>query len=336
MVRARKYILVKPFSGEPKKSDLKIVEEELPPLKDGEYLCKAVYLSVDPYMRPYMKRYPVGTMMIGSQVAEIVESKNKDFQVGKFVVGSFGWRDYTIGDGKLSENPVIVSPHILPELGDLPSSLGVGALGMPGNTAYFGLLDLCQPKAGETVVVTGAAGAVGCHVGQIAKIKGCTVIGFAGTEAKCKWLKDEMGFDYAFNYKIVNADRALSECAPKGIDCYFDNVGGELSSIIINKMNLHGRIAVCGAISTYNEDISQLPKVSILQPTFVFKQLKMEGFIVNRWNSRWTEGINQNLQWIKEGKLKYRETVTDGFENMFDAFVGMLRGENVGKAIVKA
>ncbi|XP_077302044.1 prostaglandin reductase 1-like [Arctopsyche grandis] len=331
MVKARKYLMVTHFQGEPKKTDLKLVEEELPSLADGEFLCKAKYLSVDPYMRPYMMRYPVGSLMIGSQVAEIVESKSSKFPVGKLVVGSFGWRDYTISDDKESEN----KPYILPDFGDLSPSLGLGVLGMPGNTAYFGFLEICRPKPNETVVITGAAGAVGSHVGQIAKLKGCRVIGFAGSDEKCNWLKNQMGFDYAYNYKKVNPDQALKESAHKGVDCYFDNVGGELSSAIINRMNTFGRISVCGAISVYNTDISKMPKVPILQPTFVFNQLKMEGFLVTRWLNRWNEGIGQNLKWIKEGKLKHKETVTDGFENMFEAFTSMLRGENTGKAIVK-
>ncbi|XP_077290280.1 prostaglandin reductase 1-like [Arctopsyche grandis] len=261
MVRARKYIMIKQFSGEPKRSDLQIVEEELPQIQDGEYLCKAKYLSVDPYMRPYMSQYPEGTMMVGDQVAEIVESKNKNFPVGKFVVGCFGWRDYTIGDGKALENPITVDPYVLLDIGTLSVSLSLGALGMPGNTAYFGFIKLCNPKAGETVVITGAAGGVGSHVGQIAKIKGCRVIGFAGSEIKCKWLKDKMGFDYAFNYKTVNADRALKECAPNGVDCYFDNVGGELSSIIFNNMNRFGRISICGAMSIFNTEKYTIPNV---------------------------------------------------------------------------
>jgi len=275
--------------------------------------------------------------MIGSQVARIVDSKNKEFPVGKLVVANYGWRDYTIDGGKRLKQASLTAPtYLLPELGDLPSSLGLGVLGMPGNTSYFGLLEVCTPKEGETVVISGAAGAVGSHVGQIAKIKGCRVIGFAGSDEKCEWLTKEMGFDHALNYKTVNARKALKEVAPQRIDCYFDNVGGELSSVILNQMNRFGRIAVCGAISSYNDDPFKLPKVAILQPTFVFNELKMEGFLVNRWVPRWSEGIEQNLKWIREGKIKYRETVTDGFENIFDGFVGMLRGENTGKAIVKA
>ncbi|XP_015521661.1 prostaglandin reductase 1-like [Neodiprion virginianus] len=335
MVIAKKYVLAKHFEGEPKRSDLPIVEEELPPLKDGEYLIQAEYLSVDPYMRVYAQRYPVGITMIGIQVGKIIESKHKDFPVGKHVVATVGWRSHTIINGNAGLSSLRIPDYILPDLGSLPVSLGVGVLGMPGNTAYFGLIELCQPKAGETLVVSGAAGGVGSHVGQIGKILGMKVIGIAGSDAKCKWLKEELGFDYAINYKTQDVAVALKEAAPNKVDCYFDNVGGEISSIVMNHMNLFGRVSACGSISSYNADVKALPKCSIVQPAVVFSQLKVEGFIVNRWADRWMEGIEKNLQWLKENKLKYRETVTEGFENMFDAFVEMMRGDNVGKAVIK-
>lgn len=203
---------------------------------------------------------------------------------------------------------------------------------MPGNTAYFGFLELCEPKAGETVVVTGAAGAVGSLVGQLAKLKGCRVIGFAGSVDKSKWLEKEYGFDRVINYKSANLYKQLKAVAPNGVDCFFDNVGGEASSIIFSQMNDYGRISVCGAISSYNSDI---PKVPAVQSMFVFKQLKMQGFLVWRWSDRWMEGITEFAKLVEEGKLKYRETVTEGFENTPQAFIEMLRGKNFGKAIVK-
>lgn len=207
---------------------------------------------------------------------------------------------------------------------------------MPGNTAYFGFLDICQPKAGEVVVVTGAAGAVGSIVGQIAKLKGCKVIGVAGSDDKCKWLEEELGFDHTINYKTADISSALKKVAPDGVDCYFDNVGGEISSAIINQMRDYGRISVCGSISSYNTPVSQLPKVPILQPTFVFKQLMMKGFLVWAYNDRWFEGITHLKNWVEEGKIKYRETTTEGFENMPRALIDMLEGKNTGKAVVKA
>lgn len=333
MVKAKKYLLDKHFSGAPKQTDLKLVEEELSPLKDGEFLAEAVYLSVDPYMRAYEPSLKLGTTFIGGQVAKITESKSKKYPVGKYVVGQFGWRTHTIVD----ETPKSeTSPTwLLPDFGKLPLSLAVGALGMPGNTAYFGLLEICNPKAGETVVVSGAAGAVGSHVGQIAKIKGCKVIGIAGDDGKGRWIVDELGFDHFINYKKPNLGETLKTYAPNGVDCYFDNVGGEISSTVLSQMNLFGRISVCGSIVGYNCDLSNLPKATVIQGSVVFKQLKMEGFVVTRWTDRWQEGIKQNLQWITEGKVKYRETVTEGFENTFKAFVDMLEGGNTGKAVVK-
>lgn len=206
---------------------------------------------------------------------------------------------------------------------------------MPGNTAYFGFLEICKPKAGDVVAVTGAAGAVGSLVGQIAKIKGCKVIGLAGSDDKCDWLKNELNFDHAINYKTANVKEALREAAPDGIDCYFDNVGGELSSVILNQMSQFGRISICGSISSYNLPVEQWPKVPILQPLFVMRQLTMEGFVVTRYNDRWMEGITKLAEWVMQGKIKYQETVTNDFENMPTALIEMLRGKNTGKAVVK-
>lgn len=331
-IRAKKYVLTKYFQGEPKKSDFTIVEEELPELKPEEFLVQAEYLSVDPYMRAYMIGYKLPTDMIGGQVARIIASRNSKYAVGKYVIGSFGWRSHTIVDIK-KESGNLSPLRLLPNIDPYPVSLALGVLGMPGNTAYFGLNEICKPKAGETVVVTGAAGAVGSHVGQIAKHLGCHVIGFAGTNEKCHYLENELGFDRAYNYKEYDIKKALREGAPKRVDCYFDNVGGEISSTIMNYMNHGGRVAVCGSISSYND--TALPKVTILQPAIVFKELKVEGFIVTRWLNRWDEGVEKNLSLLKEGKLKYKEKVYHGFDNMVDALVGILRGENTGKAVVK-
>ncbi|XP_046742912.1 prostaglandin reductase 1-like [Diprion similis] len=334
MVIAKKYVLAKHFEGEPKVSDLAIVDEELPVLKEEEYLIQAEFLSVDPYMRVYTQRYPVGITMIGRQIGKIIASKNKDYPVGKRVVANVGWRTHTIIDPNSKEH-FGQPPYVLPDFGTLPASLGLGVLGRPGNTAYFGLVEICQPKAGETLVVSGAAGAVGSHVGQIGKILGLRVIGIAGSDAKCKWLKEELGFDHAINYKTQDITAALEKAAPHKVDCYFDNVGGEISNIVMNQMNNFGRVSVCGSISSYNAQSDALPKCSVVQKMVVTLQLRIEGFIVSRWDHRLMEGIEQNYQWVKEEKLKYRETVTEGFENTFEAFAGMLQGKNSGKAIVK-
>ncbi|XP_055297765.1 prostaglandin reductase 1-like isoform X2 [Sitodiplosis mosellana] len=286
-------------------------------------------------MRPYTERIPVGVTMIGGQVAKVIESNDANFPKDSFVYGTFGWRTHKIFNANDGNDNTLIKPYVLPSFGDLPLSLGLGHFGMPGNTAYFGLLDICKPKEDEVVVVSGAAGAVGNLVGQIAKIKGCKVIGIAGSDDKCTWLTKEIGFDHAINYKTEPVHKTLKQYAPDGVDCYFDNVGGELSSIVINQMRDFGRISVCGSISSYNLPYSDWPKVPFLQPAFVFKQLKMEGFLVPRYWNKWFDGLAQLKQWTDEGKLQYRETVTEGFENMPQALIDMLEGKNVGKAVVK-
>ncbi|XP_053621819.1 prostaglandin reductase 1-like [Plodia interpunctella] len=334
MVRAKKYVVKRHFQGVPKREDFDVVEHDLPAIKNGEILVKTEWISVDPYQRAYNSRYPTPYDQFGFQLAVVQDSKNPRFPVGSKVVSHKGWRDYTVIDPNAAPTP-IDKVYKLPDLKGLSESLSVGAVGMPGATAYFGLLELCKPKPGETVVVTGAAGAVGSIVGQIAKLKGCKVIGFAGSDEKVSWLEKNLGFDNAFNYKTVDAVSALKQAAPKGIDCYFDNVGGELSSIIINQMNLYGRVAVCGSISGYNEDPDKIPKATMIQPALVAKQLKIEGFLVARWHDRWAEAFADLARWISSGQIKVEEHVTEGFDKVFDAFVGMLNGENQGKAVVK-
>ncbi|GBP37195.1 Prostaglandin reductase 1 [Eumeta japonica] len=335
MVKARKYVVTKYFSGVPKRTDFKIVEEELPPLQDGQILAKAEFISVDPYLRAYNRNKTIPYDQFSFQVAEVIESKNPDYPVGSRVVSHEGWRDYVILSPNTKPSDGLYTVYKLPDMQGLPASLGVGAVGMPGATAYFGLLELCKPQNGETLVVSGAAGAVGSLVGQIGKLRGLRVIGFAGSDDKVRWLKQELGFDHAYNYRTVNVSNALKEAAPNGVDCYFDNVGGEFSSTVIAHMNPFGRVSVCGSISSYNEDPTQMPKATILQPALVFKQLKVEGFLVPRWLNRWPEAFKELIEWIKSGKMVAQEHVTDGFDNLYDAFVGMLAGENKGKAVVK-
>ncbi|XP_061874317.1 prostaglandin reductase 1 isoform X2 [Colius striatus] len=268
-----------------------------------------------------------GDIMIGTQVARIIESKNPAFTEGTFVVGNSGWRTHFISDGK----DLQLLPSSWPE--SLPRSLALGTVGMPGLTAYFGLREVCKVKPGDTVLINAAAGAVGSVVGQLAKIGGCKVVGSAGSDDKVAYLK-KIGFDEAFNYKtVLSLDEALRKASPDGYDCYFDNVGGEFTSVAINQMKKYGRIAVCGAISQYNDSVPQ--KGPYLQFPLLFKELRMEGFIVTRWNHRREEGLKALLKWVVEGKIKFHEQVTEGFENMPKAFIGMLKGENIGKAIVK-
>ncbi|XP_047990881.1 prostaglandin reductase 1-like [Leguminivora glycinivorella] len=335
MVLAKKYVVITPFVGEPKLENFITVEEEIRPLEKNEFLAEALYISVDPYQRVKLgNTFPCD--MIGGQLARITESKNPDFPVGALVMGHFGWRTHTIvhpdNEKLCGQKPYM---YKLPDFGGLPVELGLSMCGRVGNTAYFGFTEICKPVAGETVVVSGAAGAVGSHVGQIAKILGCKVIGIAGSDNKCAWLVNELGFDYAANYKTENIADYLKKNAPNGVDCYFDNVGGELSSTVVAHMNEFGRVAVCGAISIYNETDPMKRKGTFLQPYIVGKQLKIEGFQVNRFAERTAEGIRQNLQWVKEGKLKYKNHIYDGFESTVDAFIGLFKGDNTGKSIVK-
>ncbi|KRT78550.1 hypothetical protein AMK59_8754 [Oryctes borbonicus] len=256
-MKAKRFILERYFEGMPKESDLRLVEEELPEIKDGEFLVEAIYLSVDPYMRAYVNRLKLGQTMIGCQIAKIIESKNANYPVGRYLTGQFGWTTHFISNGT-PQDITNYPPFLIPEKNDVPLSFYLGILGRTGNSAYFGLLDICKPQPRETVVVTGAGGAVGYHVGQIAKIKGCTVIGITGSDDKAKWLK-RLGFDHIINYKTEDISASLSLAAPKGIDCYFDNVGGEISSCVIQRMNKYGRIAVCGSISSYNATPATYP-----------------------------------------------------------------------------
>lgn len=336
-MKARKWVLVKHFDGLPKESDMELQEEELSELKNGEVMLEALYLSVDPYMRPYSARVPLGSTMIGQQLAKVVESKNAKYPEGKLLLAGVGWRDRTVVDLSKPKPDGIVFDSVFPawNTGDLPSSLSLGALGMPGASAYFGFLRICEPKPGETVFVNSAAGIVGSVVGQIAKIKGCRVIGCAGSNDKCKWLKDDLGFDFVFNYKTEKLVDALKQGAPNGIDCYFDNVGGDMSATVIEKfMNRKGRISCCGALSAYNATAP--PIGHHVYGSFVSKELKMQGFLVNSFQNEVPAAIDELRQWIKEGKLKWREDIVDGFENTRTALFGLLKGKYTGKVLVKA
>jgi prostaglandin reductase 1 len=336
---ARKFVLAKPFEGLPKLTDFKLVEETIPTeLQDGEILAKAEWLTVDPYMRlRSAATMKVGDQFEGGQVARVLKSRCDEFPEGSQVVAYLGWRDLSV------YKPVPGGPRTyqtiqkMPEMKGLPDSYALGCMGMPGNTAYHGLLDICQPKAGETLVVSAAAGAVGSLVGQIGKIKGCKVIGFAGDEEKLKWLTDELGFDLAFNYKKVNLDETFKKHVPQKIDCYFDNVGDEFVHHVIQNMNEFGRISQCGSISSYNKkrNAGDLPLVPFDYPLFRFNQMRLEGFNVRRWFHCWYDAVNEIRDWILDGKIKIRESVTDGFENMPQAFIELLEGKNIGKQVIK-
>ncbi|XP_044039522.1 prostaglandin reductase 1-like [Siniperca chuatsi] len=327
MVQAKTWVLTKHFDGFPKDSNFELKVEELPEPKDGEVLLEAVFLSVDPYMRPLSRvRMKEGDVMIGTQVAKVIQSNNPAFPVGSHVVGRCGWRTHAVCDGT----------DLIPIMPDWPQdvslSLALGAIGMPGLTALYGIEEVLGLQKGETLLVNAAAGAVGSVVGQIAKMKGCKVVGSAGSDAKVAFLK-ELGFDVAFNYKTVGSlEEALKKASPEGYDCFFENVGGPSSSVALQQMKNFGRIAVCGAVSMYNDTTPQTGPYPHL--TMIFKQLKMEGFMQSRWEHKHPVSLKRLMGWLKEGKLQCREHITKGFENMPAAFMGILQGENIGKAIV--
>ncbi len=295
-------------------------------------LLKALYISVDPYMRgrmsdakSYVAPYAVGEPITGGVVAEVVESRHAHFAKGDVVLGTLPWQTYCISDGSgLNKLPQKVAPL----------SYYLGILGMPGLTAYCGLFLIGAPKAGETVVVSGAAGAVGTVVGQLAKINGCRVVGIAGSDEKIRYLTEELGFDVALNYKTThNIGAAIAEACPDGVDIYFDNVGGEISDGVYARINKFARIAICGQIATYNATTPPVgPRV---EGTLLKKSALMKGFIVSDYASHFGEATRDLARWVQEGKLQYQEHIIEGFENLPNAFFGLFTGENTGKQLVK-
>ncbi len=319
--------------GKPTLSDFKTTEIELPTLKEDEVLLKGLYYSVDPYMRgrmndakSYVAAFNIDAPMEGAVVAEVVESKADKFSVGDTVVGMLPWQENMVANVKNVQTIDKNAAH---------KSYYLSVLGMPGLTAYFGLLYICKPKEGETVVVSGAAGAVGIVVGQIAKIHGCKVIGIAGTDEKAAALKNEFGFDEVINYKTTkDIKTAIANACPNGVDIYFDNVGGEISDAVIANINFNARIALCGQISLYNT--TEVPMGPRIQPMLLTRSVLMQGFIIGNFKDSFAEGSKQLSQWINEGKLKYTETIEKGFDNLPKAFLGLFEGENMGKMIVEA
>lgn len=329
----RQILLAARPAGFPKDSDFKLVESPAPAPGDGQILVRSIYLSVDPYMRGRMndvKSYAppvqIGGVMGGGAVAKVVESNNPGFKEGDVVEGMFGWQDYAVSDGQGVRK---IDPTLA------PISTALGILGMPGLTAYFGLLEIGNPQPGETVVVSGAAGAVGSLVGQIAKIKGCRVVGIAGGDDKIAYITGELGFDAAFNYKTQSDyHQKLSELCPAGIDVYFDNVGGAITDAVFRLINTKARISICGQISQYNLEKPEIGPRLILTMLLV-RQARAEGFLVFQFANKYPEGLKQMAQWLKEGKLKYKEDIEQGIENTPAAFMAMLKGRNVGKQLVK-
>jgi NADPH-dependent curcumin reductase CurA len=329
----RQILLASRPKGLPTPDNFKMSSVELPEIKPGELLLKGLYYSVDPYMRgrmndakSYAPPFEVNKPLYGGVIAKVTKSSSDQFKEGDVVIGQFPWQQEFIANEKDARK---VDTSLA------PASYYLGILGMPGLTAYFGLMHIGKPKAGETVVVSGAAGAVGIVVGQIAKIQGCRVVGIAGSDEKIELLKNEFGFDEAINYKTTtDMTKAIADACPNGVDVYFDNVGGEISDAVIKNINFHARIPLCGQISLYNA--TEAPMGPRIQPMLLTRSVLMQGFIVGNFQEKFPEGIQHLAQWVKEGKLKTTETVEHGFENLPKALLGLFKGDNTGKMIVEA
>ncbi|OOG57528.1 NADP-dependent oxidoreductase [Polaromonas sp. C04] len=323
-------------TGEAVASNFKLVSSETPKLQDGQVLVRHHYLSLDPYMRGRMndsKSYaapqPLGQVMQGGTVGEVVESKNAKFSVGDKVVGFGGWQEYSVVDAsQVGMLRKVDTAHI-------PLSAYLGAVGMPGVTAWYGLMKICEPKPGETVVVSAASGAVGSVVGQLAKARGCRAVGIAGGKDKCDYVVQELGFDACVDYKAHKDPKslyaALKEATPDGVDGYFENVGGVIMDTVLARMNAFGRIALCGMIAGY--DGQPLP---LTTPQLILtNRLKVQGFIVSEHMEHWPAALTELGTLVATGKLKFRESVAQGIEAAPEAFLGLLKGRNFGKQLVK-
>ncbi len=330
-----KVVLAKRPVGEPDDSCFKFITEESPALEDGQIRIKVLWLSLDPYMRgrmndakSYANPIQIGEVITGESAGIVVESRSSRFAVGDYVTAHRGWQSVIVTD---DSGPGLMKVDL--NNGSLSAHLGV--VGMPGRTAFFGLQELGKPVAGETLVVAAASGAVGSVVGQIAKIKGLRVIGIAGGEQKCRYVKEELGFDECIDYKAGNLEESLRKACPQGIDIYFENVGGEVAKTVATMLNKGARVPICGYVSSYNDtDISKA-----VTPFQIFKDLpevpEHRFFLVSEWFERWPEATKQLGQWVKEGRIKYRESVGEGLNNAPELFRGLLRGKNFGKQLVK-
>ncbi len=318
--------------GFPQDSDFELVETELAEPAEGEFLAQSLLLSVDPYMRgrmndtaSYAEPVGIGEVMVGQVVARVVKSNHPKFSEGSIVAGMFGWQQYTISDGSGVR-------RINPE--HAPVSTALHVLGMPGLTAYFGLLDVCDLREGDTVVVSGAAGAVGTTVGQLARIKGCRVVGTAGSDEKIDYITAELGFDGGLNYKSTDEyGKRLRELCPDGVDVYFDNVGGPITDAVFPLLNVDARVGICGQISQYNlTEAEQGPR---LLWHLIIKRARVQGFLVTDFFERFAEALPELTAWVMGGELAYRERITDGLENAPRAFLEMMQGANIGKQLVR-
>jgi NADPH-dependent curcumin reductase CurA len=329
---SREIRLKKRPAGLPEESGFELAEAAVPEVGDGEILVQNIYMSVDPYMRArlndrksYVPPFQLDQPLDGGCVGRVVQSKNKHFQTGDFVFGMYGWREYFISEGT---GLMKIDPNIA------PIQAYLGTVGMPGLTAYYGLLEIGKPKEGETVFVSAASGAVGSIVCQIAKLKGCYVVGSAGTDEKVAWLLEEAGVDAAFNYKKVdNIIAEVGKKCPKGIDVYYENVGGVHLEAALEHMNKNGRLVMCGMISQLNAREPAPGPTNLIY--VVGKRLTMKGFIVSDHYDKLMQFYADMGKWIAEGKIKWKETIVDGIENAPRAFIGLFKGENFGKMIVK-
>ncbi|HEY8383009.1 MAG TPA: NADP-dependent oxidoreductase [Microvirga sp.] len=321
--------------GEPRPEDFRIETVPAPAPAPGEVLLRTLYLSLDPYMRgrmsaakSYAKPLEIGEAMLGGTVCEVVESRNDLFAVGEVVLGFAGWQDFSVSDGAGLRK-------LNPETAPVSTALGV--LGMPGMTAYTGLLNIGQPKPGETVAVAAATGPVGSAVGQIAKIKGCRAVGIAGGPEKCRALIDEFGFDAAVDHRAADFAERLRAACPSGIDVYFENVGGAVWDAVFPLLNDFARVPVCGIIAHYND--TELPpgpdQTPRLMRAVLSKRLNLRGFIVSDFASQTKDFARDMGGWVKEGRVRYREDVVEGLENAPEAFIGLLKGKNFGKLVVR-
>jgi NADPH-dependent curcumin reductase CurA len=318
--------------GRPTMDDFKFVAIEIPAIKDGEFLLKTLYVSVDPYLRgrmmdakSYVPPFQLNEPMSSGVIAEVVESKNPDFKTGTFVTGYLDWKEYNVSTGA-GLTPIDTAAASI--------TAYLGILGMTGLTAYLGLKNIGSPKAGETLVVSGAAGAVGSVVGQIGKIMGCKVIGIAGTDEKVAQLKEKFGFDEGINYKTTeDMTKAIQAAAPNGVDIYFDNVGGEISDAVMFNLNRLARVVVCGSISGYNDtELSVGPR---MQWKLISTSSLMKGFTLGDYADEFPHGIETLTKWLAEGKLTYTETIVQGFDQIPQSFIDLFDGKNEGKMIVK-
>jgi NADPH-dependent curcumin reductase CurA len=319
--------------GRVQPSDFERVEAEVPRAGPGEAVARVLYLSLDPTNRiwmtdveQYMPPVALGEVMRGGGLAQIIESNHPRYGVGDLATGLTGWQDYMVTDGS-GLGALTPLPKGLP----VPPSALMGALGITGITAYFGLLEIGQPRPGDTVVVSAAAGATGSVVGQIAKIKGCRVVGIAGGPAKCEWISHELGFDAAVDYKRAGWQTQLRAACPRGVDVDFENVGGEIMDEVLSLMNLGGRVVLCGLISGYNSNEPMRGRFD----TILMKRLRVQGFIVLDFLDRFAEAAMQLAQWLLEGKLKHRETIVEGLEQAPTALNMLFDGANVGKLLIK-